>query len=42
MLPIKTKDDLYTLNPDFKALAEYTKINKVGACMHLRSTQKKG
>ncbi|WP_427108320.1 PhzF family phenazine biosynthesis protein [Lysinibacillus xylanilyticus] len=30
MLPIKTKDDLYALNPDFKALAEYTKINKVG------------
>ncbi|MEB2279132.1 PhzF family phenazine biosynthesis protein [Lysinibacillus xylanilyticus] len=30
MLPIKTKDDLYALNPNFKALAEYTKINKVG------------
>ncbi|WP_156304711.1 PhzF family phenazine biosynthesis protein, partial [Lysinibacillus sp. FJAT-14745] len=30
MLPLKTKDDLYALNPDFKALAEYTKINKVG------------
>jgi len=30
MLPIKTKDDLYVLNPDFKAFAEYTKINKVG------------
>lgn len=30
MLPIKTKDALYALNPDFKALAEYTKINTVG------------
>jgi PhzF family phenazine biosynthesis protein len=30
MLPIKTKDALYALNPDFKALAEYTKINLVG------------
>jgi PhzF family phenazine biosynthesis protein len=30
MLPIKTKDTLYALNPDFKALAEYTKINLVG------------
>ncbi|TQR32836.1 PhzF family phenazine biosynthesis protein [Lysinibacillus sphaericus] len=30
MLPIKTKDDLYALNPNFKELAEYTKINKVG------------
>lgn len=30
MLPIKTNDALYALNPDFKALAEYTKINLVG------------
>lgn len=30
ILPIKTKDALYALNPDFKALAEYTKINLVG------------
>ncbi|GAB0168713.1 PhzF family phenazine biosynthesis protein [Lysinibacillus sp. CTST325] len=30
MLPIKTKNDLYALNPDFKALAEFSKINKVG------------
>ncbi|WP_260412489.1 PhzF family phenazine biosynthesis protein [Alkalihalobacillus sp. TS-13] len=30
MLPIKTKDALYALNPDFKELAEYTKINLVG------------
>ncbi|WP_042144310.1 PhzF family phenazine biosynthesis protein [Paucisalibacillus sp. EB02] len=30
MLPIKTKDALYALNPDLKALAEYTKSNKVG------------
>ncbi len=30
MLPIKTKDALYALNPDFKALAEYSKIHNVG------------
>ncbi|WP_226530615.1 PhzF family phenazine biosynthesis protein [Metabacillus niabensis] len=30
MLPIKTQDALYALNPDFKALAEYTKNNTVG------------
>ena len=29
MLPIKTRKALYALNPDFKELAEYTKINKV-------------
>ena len=30
MLPIKTKDALYSLESHFKALAEYTKINIVG------------
>ncbi|WP_155590935.1 PhzF family phenazine biosynthesis protein [Lysinibacillus cavernae] len=30
MLPLKTKETLYSLNPDFKALAEYSKMNKVG------------
>ncbi|WP_078554362.1 PhzF family phenazine biosynthesis protein [Bacillus alkalicellulosilyticus] len=30
MLPIKTKDALYALNPDFKALAEFSKSNNVG------------
>ncbi|WP_210367120.1 PhzF family phenazine biosynthesis protein [Bacillus sp. REN3] len=30
MLPIKTRDALHALDPDFKELAEYTKTNKVG------------
>lgn len=30
MLPIKTNEALDALKPDFKALAEFTKVNKVG------------
>jgi len=30
MLPIKTNEALNALKPDFKALAEYTKVNKIG------------
>lgn len=30
MLPIKTNEALNALKPNFKALAEYTKVNKVG------------
>lgn len=30
MLTIKTKEALYALNPDFKALARYAKVNNVG------------
>ncbi|OBW60248.1 epimerase [Solibacillus silvestris] len=30
MLPIKTNEVLNALKPDFKALAEFTKVNKVG------------
>lgn len=30
MLPIKTNEALNALKPDFKALAEFTKVNKVG------------
>ncbi|MFT4417194.1 PhzF family phenazine biosynthesis protein [Fredinandcohnia humi] len=30
MFPLKTKEALYALNPDFKALAEYSKTNNVG------------
>lgn len=30
MLPIKTKDALHALNPDFKALADFSKINNIG------------
>lgn len=30
MLPIKTKEALYALNPDFKGLADYAKINNIG------------
>lgn len=30
ILPIKSKDALYALNPDFKELAKYSSINEVG------------